>query len=123
MSALRTPLWTKPGGGYSYASSFSAHRVDHYPQHGGDGDAVHRSGKLDRLHGVRWSWGYALNRNGNKLPHTPGGGSIALRATDAVRLPYLLLHGGKWGNKQLVPAEYVAMCAKPSPYNPHSRWA
>ncbi len=37
------------------------------------------------------------------------------------RLPYLLLHGGKWGNKkQIVPAEYVAMCGKPSPYNPHS---
>jgi CubicO group peptidase (beta-lactamase class C family) len=65
-------------------------------------------------------WSYALHRNGVTLPHTPGGGSIALRATDAVRLPYLLLHGGKWGNKQLVPADYVAMCGKPSPYDPHS---
>jgi CubicO group peptidase (beta-lactamase class C family) len=37
-----------------------------------------------------------------------------------VRLPYLLLHQGKWGGKQLVPADYVAMCGRPSPYNPHS---
>jgi hypothetical protein len=33
------------------------------------------------------TWSYAIHRNGNTLPHTPGGGSIALRATDAVRSP------------------------------------
>ena len=65
-------------------------------------------------------WGYALHRNGSTLPHTPGGGSIALRATDALRFTYLLLHKGRWANRQLVPAEYVAMCGRPSPYNPHS---
>jgi CubicO group peptidase (beta-lactamase class C family) len=65
-------------------------------------------------------WGYAVHRNGTTLAHTPGGGSIALRATDAVRMPYLILHKGKWGSTQIVPAEYVAMCGKPSPYNPHS---
>jgi CubicO group peptidase (beta-lactamase class C family) len=65
-------------------------------------------------------WSYALHRNGTTLEHTPGGGSIALRATDAVRFPYLMLHQGKWGDRQLVPADYVALCAKPSPYNPHS---
>ncbi len=118
-SALRTAMWTTPGGGYSYASA-SPHVA---------------SIVLRRLVGMEMQeyiqaklagpmgfgvWGYALHRNGNTLPHTPGGGSIALRATDAVRLPYLLLHKGKWGNQQLVPAEYVAMCGKPSPYNPHS---
>lgn len=119
MSALQTPLWTKPGGGYSYASSsphiasivlrnLTGMEMQQYIQE-----------KLAEPMGFG-AWGYALHRNGNTLPHTPGGGSIALRATDAVRLPYLLLHGGKWGNKQLVPADYVAMCGKPSPYNPHS---
>jgi CubicO group peptidase (beta-lactamase class C family) len=117
--ALRTPLWTKPGGGYSYASSsphiasivlrnLTGMEMQQYIQE-----------KLAGPMGFG-SWGYALHRNGNTLPHTPGGGSIALRATDAVRLPYLLLRGGKWGNKQLVPAEYVALLGKPSPYNPHS---
>jgi CubicO group peptidase (beta-lactamase class C family) len=119
MAALRTPLWTKPGGGYSYASN-SPHIVSIIIRNM-MGMEMHQyiEEKLAGPMGFG-SWGYALNRNGNKLPHTPGGGSIALRATDAVRLPYLLLHGGKWDNKQLVPAEYVAMCAKPSPYNPHS---
>lgn len=119
MSALRTPMWTKPGAGYSYASSsphiasiilrnITGMEMQQYIQE-----------KLAGPMGFG-SWGYALHRNGNTLLHTPGGGSIALRATDAVRLPYLMLRGGKWGNKQLVPAEYVAMCSKPSPYNPHS---
>jgi CubicO group peptidase (beta-lactamase class C family) len=119
MGALRTPMWTKPGEGYSYASA-SPHIA---------------SIVLRNLTGIEMQkyiqeklagpmgfgvWSYALHRNGTTLPHTPGGGSIALRATDAVRLPYLLLHNGRWGNRQLVPAEYVAMCGKPSPYNPHS---
>jgi CubicO group peptidase (beta-lactamase class C family) len=119
MSALQTPLWTKPGAGYSYASSsphiasivlrnLTGMELQQYIQ--------------EKLAGPMGFgvWTYALHRNGTTLPHTPGGGSIALRATDAVRLPYLLLHGGKWGTRQLVPADYVAMCGKPSPYNPHS---
>jgi len=118
-SALKTPLWTKPGGGYSYASS-SPHiasivlrnvtgmELQQYIQEKLAGPMAF---------GV---WGYALHRNGATLPHTPGGGSISLRATDALRLPYLLLHHGKWGDRQLVPANYVAMVGKPSPYNPHS---
>jgi len=119
MTALHTPLWTKPGGGYSYASSsphiasivlrnLTGMELQQYIQ--------------EKLAGPMGFgvWGYALHRNGTTLPHTPGGGSISLRATDALRLPYLLLHEGKWANTQLVPADYVAMCGKPSPYNPHS---
>lgn len=40
-------------------------------------------------------------------------------APDALRFGYCLLRGGKWGNKQLVPADYIALCNKMSPYNPH----
>ena len=118
-SALRTPMWTKPGGGYSYASA-SPHIASIVLRHlTGMEMQQYIEEKLARPMGFG-PWGYALHRNGNTLPHTPGGGSIALRATDAVRLPYLLLHQGKWGDQQLVPAEYVAMCGRPSPYNPHS---
>jgi CubicO group peptidase (beta-lactamase class C family) len=118
-SALRSAMWTRPGEGYSYASG-SPHVA---------------SIVLRRLTGMEMQqyideklakpmgfgpWGYALHRNGSTLPHTPGGGGIALRATDAIRFTYLLLHKGRWANRQLVPAEYVAMCGSPSPYNPHS---
>jgi CubicO group peptidase (beta-lactamase class C family) len=120
LSALRTPMWTKPGDGYSYSSA-SAHVASIVLRHMvGMEMQQYIQEKLAGPMGFG-SWGYAQHRNGATLPHTPGGGSIALRATDAVRFPYLLLHNGKWGNEeQLVPAEYVAMCGKPSPYNPHS---
>jgi CubicO group peptidase (beta-lactamase class C family) len=118
-SALRVPMWTKPGDGYSYSSA-SAHVASIVLRHlTGMEMQQFIEEKLAGPMGFG-SWGYALHRNGTTLPHTPGGGSIALRATDAVRLPYLLLHQGKWGNLQIVPAEYVAMCGRPSPYNPHS---
>ena len=117
--ALHTILWTKPGAGYSYSSA-SPHIAS----------IVLRNlvgMEMQQYIGAKIAgplgfgvWGYALYRNGATLPHTPGGGSISLRATDAVRMPYMLLRKGMWGPRQVVPAEYVAMCAKPSPYNPHS---
>jgi CubicO group peptidase (beta-lactamase class C family) len=118
-SALRAVMWTKPGAGYSYSSA-SPHVASIVLRHlTGMEMQQYIEEKLARPMDFG-PWGYALHRNGNTLPHTPGGGSIALRATDAVRLPYLLLHQGKWRNKQIVPADYVAMCGRPSPYNPHS---
>jgi len=119
LSALRVPMWTKPGEGYSYSSA-SAHVASMVLRHlVGMEMQQYIEEKLAGPMGFG-VWSYALHRNGNTLPHTPGGGSIALRATDALRLPYLMLHQGKWGSKQLVPAEYVTMCGKPSPYNTHS---
>jgi CubicO group peptidase (beta-lactamase class C family) len=119
VAALRTGMWTKPGEGYSYSSA-SPHVASIVLRHlTGMEMQQYIQEKLAGPMGFG-AWGYALHRNGTTLPHTPGGGSIALRATDALRLPYLLLKKGKWGSQQLVPADYVAMCGKPSPYNPHS---
>src|SRR5262249_29158622 len=39
--------------------------------------------------------------------------------TDMLRFGYLLLHEGRWGDRQLVPAEYVRHCGRKTPYNPH----
>ena len=66
----------------------------------------------------RWSW--ARTRDGKTLPHTPGGADIAVRSTDALRFAYLLLHRGQWESQQLVPADYIALCSRPSPYDPHA---
>jgi CubicO group peptidase (beta-lactamase class C family) len=118
-SALRAAMWTKPGEGYAYASG-SPHVASIVLRHLVGMEMQQYIGeKLATPMGFG-PWSYALHRNGNTLPHTPGGGSIALRATDAVRFTYLLLHKGRWAGQQLVPAEYVAMCGRPSPYNPHS---
>ena len=70
---------------------------------------------------MQWGrWTYALNHGDTTLPHTPGGGDIAVHSTDALRFAYLLLHDGQWNGKQLVPAEYVKLCGRPSVYNHHS---
>jgi CubicO group peptidase (beta-lactamase class C family) len=64
------------------------------------------------------TWGYGY-RNVRSVVHTPGGGGIAVRATDMLRFGYLLLRGGRWHDAQLVPADYVRRSARQSPYNPH----
>ena len=118
-SALRTPMWTKPGGGYSYASS-SPHIASIVLRHL---TGMEMQAYLDERLAKPMGWGrwtYALHRGDVTLPHTPGGGDIAVHSTDAVRFGYLLLHQGRWNGTQLVPAEYVALCGRPSPYDPHA---
>ena len=115
-TALTTPLWTKPGGGYCYAT-VAPHIV---------------SIILRRLTGIElqsyleekvarplgWGrWGFAYRRA--EVTHTPGGGGIAIRATDMLRFAYLLLGQGRWAGRQIVPAWYVRHCGRRSPYNPH----
>src|SRR5439155_7365692 len=65
------------------------------------------------------AWGYCLHRGDFTMPHANGAGSIAVHATDALRFGYCLLRGGKWDGRQLVPADYIALCNKMSPHNPH----
>lgn len=124
--ALHEKLWCAPGDCYSYATA-SPHLA---------------SIVLRRLVGMEMeqyirlkiaeplgfgTWGYALYRPNLKagidqegrLEHTPGGGSIAVRSTDVLRFVYLLLHDGKWADRQIVPASFVRMCGKLSPFNPH----
>jgi CubicO group peptidase (beta-lactamase class C family) len=119
MAALRTPLWTKPGGGYSYAST-SPHIASIVLRHiTGMELQQYLDEKLAKPMGWGvWGWG---NRTGQTvLPHTNGGGGVAVHSTDALRFAYLLLHNGRWSRQQLVPASYVQQCARPSQYQRHA---
>ena len=119
LNALRTPLWTDPGKGYSYASA-SPHVASIVLRHvTGMEMQQYIDEKLAKPMG--WGqWGYALHRGNVTLPHAPGGGDIAVRSTDVLRFAYLLLQKGRWSDRQLVPAEYVEACGKPSPYQKHA---
>jgi len=120
MRALRGSMWTSPGGGYCYSSQgvhvasiilrrLSGMEMEEY---------IRR--KLSTPMGFG-GWGYAMQEaNGKKLEHTPGGGGIALRATDALRFGYMLLRNGYWGDKQVAPSEYLALCRRPSAFNAHA---
>jgi len=117
-SSLRCAMWTNAGGGYSYSSpephiaSMVLRRLT------GMDLKDYIDERLAKPMG--WgAWAYCLHRGGFTMPHANGAGSIAVHATDALRFGYCLLHGGKWGDKQLVPVDYVALCNKMSPHNPH----
>jgi CubicO group peptidase (beta-lactamase class C family) len=117
-SSLRTPLWTAPGAGYSYSSP-EPHIASIVLRHvTGMELQDYINERLAKPMG--WGpWGYCLHRGDYTMPHANGAGSIAVHATDAMRFGYCLLHQGRWGNQQLVPSDYVALCNKPLPYNPH----
>ncbi|HEY3863407.1 MAG TPA: serine hydrolase [Verrucomicrobiae bacterium] len=118
MSSIRTVLWTNPGAGYSYSSP-APHIASIVLRHV---TGMELPAYIDEHLGkpMGWGlWGYCLHRGNFDMPHANGAGSIALHATDAIRFGYCLLHHGKWGARQLAPADYVASCGQPSPFNPH----
>jgi CubicO group peptidase (beta-lactamase class C family) len=122
MTALRTPLWTVPGGGYSYASS-SPHVASMVVRNiTGKEVRDYLDEKLGQPLGFgQWGW---QNRAGqNALPHNPGGGGVAVHATDALRFGYLLLHKGAWAGKQILSSGYVDKLSHPSPYQKHAPYS
>lgn len=110
-------LWCDPGGGYSYATA-SIHIASMMVRHIAERELEQylRDTVAPVLGWGPWSFGYKNTEAGK---HTPGGGGIAIRATDMLRFLYMLLHGGQWDGRPVVPEAYVAHCAKASPYNPH----
>jgi CubicO group peptidase (beta-lactamase class C family) len=118
-SSLRVPLWTKPGGGYSYSSP-SPHIASIVLRHV-TGLELQDYIRERLAKPMGWgAWGYCLHRGDFTMPHANGAGSIALHATDVLRFGYCLLREGKWKDQQLVPADYIKLCRSPSPYNPHA---
>jgi CubicO group peptidase (beta-lactamase class C family) len=113
-SALHTPLWKDPGAGYSYTSQ-SPHIASIVLRHiTGMELQEYIDKRLGQPEG--WGpWGWGVYRGENKI-HTPGGADIALHSTDFLRFEYSILHKGRWGDKQLIPAEYVEACGKPTSY-------
>ena len=119
LSSLRVPLWTDPGAGYSYSSPAPHIASIVLRQVTGMELPDYIRERLAKPMG--WGpWGYCLHRGDFEMPHANGAGSIALHATDALRFGYCLLQKGQWAGKDLVPADYIAQCQQPSPYNPHT---
>jgi CubicO group peptidase (beta-lactamase class C family) len=119
MSSIRTVLWTNAGAGYSYSSP-APHIASIVLRHI---TGMELNQYIDERLAKPMGWGdwaYCLHRGDFLMPHANGAGSIAVHARDALRFGYCLLRKGKWKDKQLVPAEYIALCNKPSPFNPHT---
>lgn len=119
MSSLRVPLWTVPGGGYSYSSP-APHIASIVLRHV-TGMELQDYIRTRLAEPMGWGpWGYCLQRGDFKMPHANGAGSTAVHATDALRFGYCLLRDGKWAGKQLVPSDYIKLCNQPSKFNPHT---
>lgn len=110
-------LWCEPGGGYSYATA-SIHIASMMVRHISECEMEEylRYRVAPILGWGSWGFGY---KNTEACGHTPGGGGISICATDMLRFLYMLLHDGRWSDKQVVPKSYVTHCSKASPYNPH----
>jgi CubicO group peptidase (beta-lactamase class C family) len=118
MSSIRCRLWTDPGAGYSYSSP-SPHIASIVLRHV-TGMELQDYIRERLAKPMGWgAWGYCLHRGDFDMPHANGAGSTALHATDVMRFGYCLAHDGQWAGKQLAPADYLHLCNKPSPYNPH----
>jgi CubicO group peptidase (beta-lactamase class C family) len=48
------------------------------------------------------------------------GGGLSLRAQDMARIGYLLLRGGKWGERQVISAEWLAASLAPRVIRPRT---
>lgn len=118
-SSLDVPLWCAPGEGYSYSSP--APHIASIVLRNITGMELQEYIRTRLGDPMGWeSWGYCLQRGDFTMPHANGAGSTAIHATDALRFGYCLAKGGKWGDKQLVPADYIRKCQEISPYNPHT---
>ncbi len=60
----------------------------------------------------RWSW--ARDQHG----HSFGFAFLAMAPVDLARIGTLLVHRGRWGDRQLIDADYVAAMSSSSPTNP-----
>lgn len=122
MTALRIPLWTAPGGGYSYASG-SPHIASIVVRNiTGKEVRDYLDEKLGQPLGFG-TWGWQNHNGATALPHNPGGGGVAVHSTDALRFGYLLLHKGDWAGKQIVSSGYVDKLSHPSPYQKHAPYS
>ncbi len=119
LAAIRTPLWAKPGAGYSYSSA-SAH-VASIVLRKLTGMEMQDYLDLRLAKPLSWGqWAWARRRGDIVLPHAPGGGDIAVRATDHLRFAYMLLKKGRWQNQQIVSADYIELCSRPTKWNAHA---
>jgi len=122
--AFRQPMWTAPGGGYFYSNqgtnilSALVHQVT-----GMKMEDYLREKVIGPLQLGPWGYPSQSTAAGPRSQETPGAAGVAMRSTDMLRWAYMLLHHGRWGDRQLVPAGYIELCSKPSPYNTHTPYS
>jgi CubicO group peptidase (beta-lactamase class C family) len=110
-------LWCDPGGGYSYASAgpvVLGAMVRHLA------GVELRDYLAQRVLGpIGWEgWDWEQNPpEPDGARHTKAQGGLMPRLRDAARFGYLLLRGGAWAGRRLIPSWYADAIGRPAPDN------
>lgn len=75
----------------------------------------------------RWEWptyeGATVEIDGKPVPSVPGGahwgGGLWISSLDHARVGLLVLRGGRWGERQVLPGEWIDALRRPAPGNPN----
>lgn len=109
----------EPGEGWEYSDPAMAHLSLLFANVTGRELADFARERILEPIGIeRLSWD-AHGGGGFIGPHTNPESGAHVGARELARLGYLMLHGGRWGDRQVVPAAWVALATTPSqPHNP-----
>jgi CubicO group peptidase (beta-lactamase class C family) len=115
-AAFDVGMWRLPGEGYSYATA-GVHVLSAMVRHVARTELeVYLEDRLAKPLGFkRWGFGYLRP----EIRHTPGGGGVAIRARDMLKFGQMLSQGGRWGDRQIVPRDYVRQCGRATRFNVH----
>jgi CubicO group peptidase (beta-lactamase class C family) len=113
-------LYAPPGDAWDYSDAAFAHLSLIFSHVTGQEISDFMKARVFQPIGIENS-GWDLQGGGGNLgPHTNAHSGLRLSARDFARLGYLLLHGGHWDGKQVVPKWWVDLATRKSQeLNPH----
>jgi CubicO group peptidase (beta-lactamase class C family) len=113
-------LYAPPGDAWDYSDAAFAHLSLIFSHVAGQEIGDFMKTRVFQPIGIENS-GWDLQGGGGNLgPHTNAHSGLRLSARDFVRLGYLLLRGGTWNGKQIVPKWWIDLATRKSQdINPH----
>lgn len=114
LEASAARLYADPGNGWDYSDAAFAHLSLIFHRVTGQEIGDFMKARVFRPIGIEnSSWDFE-GGGGNIGPHTNAHSGLHLSARDFARLGYLLLHGGAWKGKQIVPKWWIDLATKSS---------
>ena len=113
-------LYAPPGAAWDYSDAAFAHLSLIFSHVAGQEIGDFMKARVFEPIGIENSGWDLQGGAGNLGPHTNAHSGLRLSARDFARLGYLLLRGGTWDGKQIVPKWWIDLATKESQHiNPH----
>jgi CubicO group peptidase (beta-lactamase class C family) len=106
---LDRPMTSEPGTGWAYNSGATILTCGVLREVSGESPDAFARRELFAPIGVTGESWYRSPFDG--LPHC--GGGLSLKPLDLARIGYLVLRGGRWGDRQVVPQEWIEASTAP----------